>query len=205
MLKYFSIGGGILRIISGTAKGRKIKCPSGKSIRPTSDMVKEALFNIIGADICDSRFLDLFSGTGNIGIEALSRGARICYFVEKVYNNIKYINENIRLLDSIDNAKVLHMDASDALCYFKKNNIKFDIIYMDPPYYKNLFAEPLNKISEYKLLDSKGYIIVEHHKKDILNEKYGNLQKIRVQKYGETRLTFYKEAANEYSGLSGKF
>lgn len=202
MLKYFSIGGVILRVISGKAKGRKLKCPSGKAIRPTSDMVKESLFNIIGADIYNSRFLDLFSGTGSIGIEALSRGANICYFVEKVYNNIKYINDNIKLLDSTDNAKVLHMDVLDALYYFSKNDIKFDIIYIDPPYYKNLYVEPLNKISEYKLLDSYGYIIVEHHKNDILNDKYENLQKVRVRKYGETVLTFYKEAANEYSSVS---
>lgn len=202
MLKYFRIGGVILRVISGMAKGRKLKCPPGRAIRPTSDMVKESLFNIISADIYDSIFLDLFSGTGSIGIEALSRGANICYFVEKVYNNIKYINDNVKLLGSIDSAVILHMDALHALDYFNKNNIKFDFIYIDPPYYNNLYVEPLNKISEYELLNTDGYAIVEHHKNDFLEERYGSLQKFRMKKYGETILTFFKEATDEYSSIS---
>ncbi|SNX55578.1 16S rRNA (guanine(966)-N(2))-methyltransferase RsmD [Thermoanaerobacterium sp. RBIITD] len=192
-----------MRIVSGIAKGRKLKCPSGKKIRPTSDMVKEALFNMIGSDIIESRFLDLFAGTGNIGIEALSRGAAICYFVEKVYNNIKYIKENIKVLESTENAKILHMDANYALNYFKEMDINFDIIYIDPPYYQKLYVEPLNKISDYKILSDNGYIIVEHHKKDILDDTYGNLKKLREQKYGETRLTFYKEVTHEDCGISG--
>lgn len=194
-----------MRIISGSMKGRRLKCPPGKLVRPTSDMVKESLFNIIGSNIVDKKFLDLFSGTGNIGIEALSRGAYICYFVEKVYNNIKYIKENLSIFNSYDNAKVLHMDANNAIEYFNNNKIIFDYIYIDPPYYLDLYDSIMSKLGRYKILNNCGFVIVEHYKKIILNNEYGKLSKIRSSKYGETILTFFKEVSNEYSSISRQF
>lgn len=182
-----------MRIITGFAKGRKLKCPPGKNIRPTSDRVKESLFNILGSKVTDSIFLDLFAGTGNIGIEALSRGARFCYFVDNSTISIKYIKENLSILGLIKNFKIIQKDANEAVEIFKENIIRFDIIYIDPPYYKNLINEILKKISMYKLLNKNGLIVAEHHKNDILFDSYETLKKIRTQKYGETILSFYKE------------
>lgn len=182
-----------MRVITGFAKGRKLKCPSGKNIRPTSDRVKESLYNILGSKVTDCIFLDLFAGTGNIGIEALSRGARFCYFVDSDNISIKYIKENLSILGLLKSFKIIQKDACEALEIFKENSIRFDIIYIDPPYYKNLIEEPLKKISMYKLLNDDGLIVAEHHKNDILSDSYDMLKKIRTQKYGETILSFYKE------------
>ncbi|MDI6604667.1 MAG: 16S rRNA (guanine(966)-N(2))-methyltransferase RsmD [Thermoanaerobacteraceae bacterium] len=194
-----------MRIVSGIARGRKLKCPPGREVRPTADMVKEALFNIIGQDVIDCIFLDLFAGTGSVGIEALSRGASFCYFVEKVYNNIKYIKKNISLSNLTDKGQIIHKDANEALIIFNKAGIKFDIIYIDPPYYKNLYEKPLIYISKSKILKDNGYIIVEHHKADILKDRYDNLERIRIKSYSETCLSFYKEVTYENCGISGQF
>lgn len=182
-----------MRVITGFAKGRKLKCPSGRNVRPTSDRVKEALYNILGSKVIDCIFLDIFAGTGNIGIEALSRGAKFCCFVDNDNNSIKYIRENLTMLNLSKNSVIIQKDVSEALEIFKENRTRFDIIFIDPPYYNNLIEEPLKKISTYKLLNEDGLIIAEHHKNDILRDTYDTLRRIRIQKYGETILSFYKE------------
>lgn len=182
-----------MRIVSGFFRGRKLKAPFGKDIRPTSDMVKESLFNILFTKIEDSIFLDLFSGTGNIGIEALSRGARFCYFVDNNFNSIRCLKDNLDLLDIKGKFEIINSDVSKAIEFFKKKNIKFDIIFIDPPYYKNLAHQTLIMLSDSNILDEDGVIVVEHHKNDIIEDVYNTLLKTKSKKYGETILTFYKE------------
>ncbi|AAM24706.1 N6-adenine-specific methylase [Caldanaerobacter subterraneus subsp. tengcongensis MB4] len=182
-----------LRVIGGTLKGRKIKSLEGEEVRPTSDRVKEALFNILMNRIEGSVFLDLFAGTGNVGIEALSRGAEFCYFVDKSTNSVKCIRENVEGLELQPFCKIFHKDAFTALEIFHKKSVKFDIIFLDPPYYQNLAEKALRRIGSLEVLKEGGIVIAEVHKRDELKERYGKLKKVRENKYGETILMFYEE------------
>jgi 16S rRNA (guanine(966)-N(2))-methyltransferase RsmD len=182
-----------LRVISGSLKGRKIRSLEGEGVRPTSDRVKEALFNILMGRIDESIFLDLFAGTGNVGIEALSRGAEFCYFVDKNLSSVRCIIENITKLDLKSSCKVLHMDAFVALDMFHKKGIKFDIIFLDPPYHQNLSEKALKRIASLQVLKEGGVVVAEVHKREELKEKYGNLKKVKESNYGETILVFYEE------------
>lgn len=135
----------------------------------------------------------MFAGTGNIGIEALSRGAQFCYFVDKSLKSVKCIRENVAELNLIPFAKILHRDVLKVIEILDQNNTKFDIIFLDPPYYQNLAEKTLIKLGKAKLLKRGGIIIAQHHKNDKVKETYGNLVKVRENKYGETILSFYKE------------
>ena len=146
-----------MRVISGSARGRKLKEPVGFEIRPTSDMVKESVFNIIQFDIEGRRVLDLFAGTGQLGIEAMSRGARSVVFVDSRPNAVKLIKENLKLCGFSDDASVY---ARDALSYLKSDE-KFDLIFVDPPYDMQLTGKALEKIIEFDKLNTNGIIICE--------------------------------------------
>ncbi|MGB9779249.1 16S rRNA (guanine(966)-N(2))-methyltransferase RsmD [Caldanaerobacter sp.] len=182
-----------MRVISGSLKGRKINSLVGEEVRPTSDRVKEALFNILMGRIESSVFLDLFAGTGNVGIEALSRGAEFCYFVDKNLSSIRCIIENINKLNLKPFCRILHMDAFVALDMFHKKGIKFDIIFLDPPYHQNLSEKALKRIASLEVLKEGGVVVAEIHKREELKERYGNLKKVKENRYGETILVFYEE------------
>jgi len=146
-----------MRVISGAARGRTLKEPSGFSIRPTSDMVKESIFNIIQFDIEGRRVLDLFAGTGQLGIEALSRGAGSVVFVDIKTEAVRLIKENLKICGFSDMATVC---ARDAL-RFLENDEKFDLIFIDPPYESSLVKSALMKIIEFDKLNTNGIIICE--------------------------------------------
>ena len=146
-----------MRVISGTARGRKLKEPSGFNIRPTSGMVKESVFNIIQFDIEGRKVLDLFAGTGQLGIEALSRGARSVVFVDLKTDAVKLIKENLNLCGFSDLAKVC---ARDALRFLESDE-KFDLIFIDPPYDAGLAGKALMKIIEFDKLYANGIMICE--------------------------------------------
>ena len=173
-----------MRVISGKARGLKLNTPKNEDVRPTTDRVKESLFNIINSYIMESEVLDLFAGTGSLGIECLSRGAKAC----TVKSNIKKArveNESI----------ILNLDFKTAVDKLKSQNSKFDIIFMDPPYYKNMFIEAIEKIYNSNLLNEDGIIVVEHDTNDLFPDKICKLEKTRDKKYGNTTLTFYKMEA----------
>ena len=153
-----------MRIISGTLKKHKLISPKMKvspTIRPTSDRIKETLFNLLG-DITGVYFLDLFAGTGNIGIEALSRGARYVYFVEKSGYFCNIIKKNLSATNLTEQAKVINKKVSNGLFNrFKEENITFDIIFADPPYGKGILNE-LNNILDYDILKEKGIFVYQH-------------------------------------------
>lgn len=149
-----------MRVIAGRARRTILKTPSGLSTRPTTDRIKETLFNMINNDLVDSRFLDLFSGSGGIGIEALSRGASFCVFVENNKEAIECIKENIEKTRFANESKILFKDVNAAIKELA-NGEKFDIIFMDPPYNMNIEKDILIDLKSAKLVDMNTIIIIE--------------------------------------------
>ncbi len=170
-----------MRIISGKFKGKKLKGYDLKGTRPTMDRVKESLFATIQNKVPNSLCLDLFAGSGNLGIEALSLGALEVIFVDKEYMAVKTINDNLSSLN-IDNYQVLKLDYLKALEYLKDK--KFDIIFLDPPYKTDYLFNSLQKIKKLDLLDKEGIVILES---DDLNKlQYDNYYKeLKTKKYGD--------------------
>jgi len=149
-----------MRVIAGRARRTILKTPSGLSTRPTTDRIKETLFNMINNDLVESRFLDLFSGSGGIGIEALSRGASFCVFVENNKEAIECIKENIEKTRFANESKILFKDVNAAIKELA-NGEKFDIIFMDPPYNMNIEKDILIDLKSAKLVDVNTIIIIE--------------------------------------------
>lgn len=181
-----------LRVISGKARGLKLDAPKNQDVRPTTDRVKESLFNMINSYIMDSNILDLFAGTGSLGIECLSRGAKNCVFVDKSKDSINIVRSNVKKARVENESTILNVDFKDAVKRLSTQNQKFDVIFMDPPYYENMFIECLKSIDKFNLLDEDGIIVVEHDTKDLFEDSIGRLNKSREKKYGNTTLTFYK-------------
>lgn len=180
-----------MRIIAGDARGRRINALPGRATRPTSDRVKESLFNILGDRVPDAKVLDLFAGTGNLGLECISRGAKFCIFIDYSREAVKIVRENISLLKYEDNCEVYNNDAMTALDILKRRGIKFDIIFVDPPYHKDAIPPILKKLAENDVIDKNGIVAAEHDIKDILPEKVYELTKIKQSVYGNTVISFY--------------
>ena len=180
-----------MRVISGFLKGRNIKGYDIDGTRPTMDRVKESMFAIIQNNLKDSVCLDLFCGSGNLGIEAISNGSKLCYFIDNNIKAIKVVEENIRNLDIKKNAKILNYDYKRSLKYFKENNIKFDLIFVDPPYDYHVIEKVIRYVDEYDLLNDNGLLILEFEK-ERLEEVYGNLKLIKSKKYSWKYVYIYK-------------
>ena len=178
-----------MRIISGKYKGRLIKFP--KSIRPTQGLVRKALFDILG-DIQGLSFLELFAGSGAVGFEALSQGAKQVVFVENNSDCIKALKNNFTYLLPAT-CYLLPLDVFMAIKKLSKDKKQFDIIFLDPPYYKEVSKKTLQTLSVYDILAPNGFIIVQHFKKDILPTTLGELTLFKQAAYGDTVLSFYKK------------
>lgn len=185
-----------MRIISGEARGIRLTALKGDNTRPTSDKVKESIYNIINPYVYDARFLDLFSGTGNMGLEAISRGAEKAVLVEKHRKCFSVIEENITKTRLGDRVEFIKADVYITIKKLASSGKKFDIIFMDPPYSKDLVKPCLEGIHDGNLLEDDGIIIVEHDIKDIIEDKVGNLTKYREKKYGNTMVTFFSKEEN---------
>ena len=146
-----------MRVISGTARGRKLLEPDGSKIRPSTDKVKESLFNIIQFDIEGRRVLDLFAGSGQLGIEALSRGAASCVFVDESSEAIKLVNANLKKCGLTDSATVIR---GDAFAFIERGG-RFDLVFLDPPYETKHIDKALERIIEFDILKDNGIIICE--------------------------------------------
>lgn len=181
-----------MRVISGTARGLKLKAPEGLSTRPTTDRIKESLFNIIAADLYQCRFLDLFSGSGAIAIEALSRGADKAVMVDADFKSINVIKDNVKKARVSDRAEILKCDVSSAISKLGARGEKFDIIFMDPPYNKNLVNSALEHIIRFDILDDQGYIIAEQSQEESIPNING-LKVSRVKDYKITKMTFLEK------------
>ncbi|MEG0250188.1 MAG: 16S rRNA (guanine(966)-N(2))-methyltransferase RsmD [Peptostreptococcus sp.] len=179
-----------MRVISGSARGLKLNAPINDDIRPTTDRVKESMFNVISMHMYDSIVLDLFSGSGALGIESLSRGAKEAYFCDKSSESIKILKSNIDKTKFSDSSFIIKDDYKSAIKKLSSQKKKFDIIFVDPPYYKGLFEDILSMIDQHNILSEDGIIVVEHDSK-IKMENVGNLSNYKEKKYGITTLSFY--------------
>jgi len=180
-----------LRVISGTARGRRLKTVPGDTTRPITDRVKEALFNILGPDIQGSVFLDLFAGTGAVGIEALSRGADYVRFVDRNRLPIKIVRENLKTTDLTQKSQVLQMDAFAVL----KGEIdrQFDYVYIAPPQYKGMWKQALQMLDERpEWLVNDAWVIVQIHPIEFESVSLENLVEFDQRRYGSTILVFYE-------------
>jgi 16S rRNA (guanine(966)-N(2))-methyltransferase RsmD len=179
-----------VKVISGFLKGRTIKGHNIDGTRPTMDRVKESLFAMIQNDIIDSIVLDLFSGSGNLGIESISNGSKLCYFNDINKECIKSINDNINLFDIKDKSIIINKTWSDCLKYLSNLNVKLDIIFLDPPYKMDCLNEVIDKIINYNLLNHNGLIVCEVSN-DYLKD-FDILDKIKMRKYGDKFIIIYR-------------
>lgn len=183
-----------LRVISGSAKGKKLKAPSGITTRPITDMIKEALFNILGSDVNGSCFLDLFAGSGSIGIEALSRGAHLVIFIDRDAAANRIIRSNLDNCGfNAERYEVHRNDVFNAVNALQKRNMKFDFIYIDPPFTdEDIFERVLFKIDDSNIIKTDSIIIIRTRRNKKLPENLQQIKSSRINNYGESTLHFYR-------------
>lgn len=180
-----------MRVITGKARGVQLKTPEGMQTRPTTDRVKEALFSIIQFEIPGAKVLDLFGGTGQLGIEALSRGAKHATFVDAGDAPCKLIKENLKRTKLEGEAQVIR---SDYLAYLARCHEQFDIIFLDPPYAEVFLENALKQITEIDILHSNGIIVTERPLGKELPWEYEGYTRSKDHKYGKTLITIYRKA-----------
>ncbi|HEV3255120.1 MAG TPA: 16S rRNA (guanine(966)-N(2))-methyltransferase RsmD [Candidatus Acidoferrales bacterium] len=184
-----------MRIIAGEYGSRRLKGPGTLRLRPTSDRLRETLFDILGADIEDSLFVDAFAGTGAVGIEALSRGARQAFFLENHPRAVKLIRQNLEQLAIGGGAEILEGDALRGLERIAARHLLADFIFLDPPYTEAAeHSRVLDYLDVSRLLPSLGQVIVEHHRKVELPARLEKLERMRIVEQGDATLSFYRLA-----------
>ncbi|MFH1563905.1 MAG: 16S rRNA (guanine(966)-N(2))-methyltransferase RsmD [Nitrospirota bacterium] len=183
-----------MRIIAGKVKGRKVKTANRFATRPTLSRVKTSLFDILGDKVQGVCWLDLYSGTGNIGLEALSRGAKRVVFVENNLTQIKIIKQNIASLNFSEEDTSVYK--KDVLKTIENLGEEFDIVYLAPPFLKNMCSPTIFALAENKIVKPNGIIGVEHHKKELLPEMIENLRLTRQKRYGDITISFYSVQKN---------
>ena len=179
-----------MRVITGKARGVVLKTPEGLITRPTADRVKESLFSIIQFNICNAKVLDLFAGTGQLGIEALSRGAKSAVFVDEQDKACMLVRENLRKTKLADFARVVRSDYS---VFLKNCREKFDIIFLDPPYAEKFLENSLNLITEIDILQSGGIIVTERPAGKVLLFDFPGYSRSKDYKYSNTVLTIFRK------------
>ncbi|MDD9270240.1 16S rRNA (guanine(966)-N(2))-methyltransferase RsmD [Paenibacillus sp. GCM10023248] len=181
-----------MRVISGTAKGRPLKAVPGVSTRPTTDKVKEAIFSMIGPYFDGGQVLDLFAGTGGLGIEALSRGMDKAVFIDIEKKSIDTIQHNLQAAGLKDQAEIYRTDAARALKALAKRDQQFQLVFLDPPYKMKVIADLIGAMEEYAIVGAETTIVVEHDAKDVQEDGIGQFRQQRRADYGDTAVTIYK-------------
>ena len=176
-----------MRVITGTARGRRLLTLEGEDVRPTTDRVKEAVFSIIQFETEGRAFLDLFAGSGQMGIEALSRGAKEAVFVDSAKKSVDIIRQNLKSTNLEQNAKVCRLDWQS---FLSMNTTKFDIVFLDPPYGKGILQDALGKVSAH--MKDTGVIIAEHPLNEEILSKYGDFALDRQYRYGKIKISTYR-------------
>ena len=176
-----------MRVITGEARGRRLETLEGENVRPTTDKVKEAIFSAIQFDIQGRTFLDLFAGCGQMGIEALSRGATKAIFVDKSRKAVDIVRKNLNTVNFYDRAKVIH---SDSVSYLSMMDEPFDIVFLDPPYNKGILQEVLPLVAE--KVKKTGVIVAESAENDAILQNYGDFMLDRERLYGKIKVSIYK-------------
>ena len=177
-----------MRVITGSARGRRLESPTGDNVRPTTDVVKEAVFSIVQFSVEGGMFLDAFSGSGQMGIEALSRGAAGAVFIDSSRRSMNIIKRNIALCGLEDKARTV---SGDSISFLENTNEKFDIIFLDPPYMTGLLQSALDKCGG--ALSDNGVVICEHPREEKLPEKTEELYLAREYRYGKIMISLYKK------------
>ena len=180
----------MIRVISGKYKGKRLKRVPSLDVRPMPNKLKESLFSIIQKDIPGCAFLDGFAGTGSVGIEALSRGARVAFFIDEFYASVNAIKENLILCGAENDGEVIHKEFNRAVINLGKEGMKFDIIFLDPPYRLLDDRNPLKVIFKREILKENGMLILRHHHKTRFESKYFKLK--RKVAIGDDIVKFYK-------------
>jgi 16S rRNA (guanine(966)-N(2))-methyltransferase RsmD len=179
-----------MRVISGISKGRKLATPKNRSLRPTSDRVKESIFNILRGEMEGKVVLDLFAGTGNLGIEALSRGAKKVVFVEKGRQALRLIQRNLVQFGLDGRSEIIPKDANRAIGILRRRGEFFDLILMDPPYEKGLIQKTLTKLNSHQIYYMDSILVIEHHRREALPHPVNGWNLIRQRRMGDTVISF---------------
>jgi len=179
-----------LRIIAGSLKGKKLFSAPGKKVRPTADRLRESIFNILSFRVSEAVVLDLFSGTGAFGIEALSRGARQAVFVEKARAALSVIKRNIQACALENQAQVIQWDIARNLNCLQRILLRYDLVFMDPPYNRDMIQMGLSNLSHSDCINPGGCIVVEHSASEPIPENTGRFAVLDRRKYGKTLVTF---------------
>lgn len=181
-----------MRVIAGTAKGRRLKTLKGVHQRPTTNRVKESIFAMLGEQIHEADVLDLFAGTGNLGIEALSRGARTVLFIDNSVQAREIIEENLHLTQFIDKAEIWLSDCYSALKQLQTKGRGFDLVFADPPYGRGFGRPTLLGLDKYGLLKSEGLFILEHPSDEDIHCPLRSMHKVVEKIFGQTQIQFYQ-------------
>lgn len=189
-----------MRVIAGAYRGFRLQTPAGRQTRPTADRVREALFNILSPYIIDSRVLDLFAGSGAVGIEALSRGASFAVLVENNPAAIKAIRSNLVKTGLEGKAEVITTEVGSAIAYLKRKGQRFDLVYLDPPYKRGMITSTLEELAKMDIVAPRGIMVAESSAREAVPEIVGRLRCYRRQNYGDTDLIFYAFANSEDDG-----
>jgi len=182
-----------MRITGGAVKGRVLSTPKGLSVRPTSDRVREAIFNILGQNLSGLNVLDIFADTGSLGLEALSRGAGKTVFIDKLRASIDLIRKNIDLCGYRDSGTILRKDLARRIpwkCPALRR--KFDLVFLDPPYSKNLATPVLSGLSRENRLSNGARVVVESGKSESLPPSFPGLEMVDARLYGDTKISIYE-------------
>lgn len=181
-----------MRVIGGAARGRRLKVPKGQAVRPTAGRVKESLFNILPRDFSGKRVLDLFAGTGNLSIEALSRGADHALLVDASARSAATIKSNLSGLGLAAQSAVWVAPVARSVRVLARRKERFDFIFLDPPYEQGQAGRSLELIARCQLLRPAGTLVVEHSSRESVKPRYDSLQLHDQRRYGDTLLSFYK-------------
>lgn len=181
-----------MRIIAGIAKGRNLLSPVGMGTRPTLDRIKESIFSIIQGRVNEANVFDVFSGTGSLGLEAVSRGAKKCYLNDKGAETFKLLSQNVVNLKFENQCQCLNKDSIDAIQFLSNKGETFDIIFIDPPYLMNLIPPAIEKIQAKSLLDRKGIIVTKIDSSEVIYTGSTDIELYDSRKYGNTTVCFYR-------------
>lgn len=181
-----------MRVVSGTSRGRRLEAPEGFDVRPTTDKVKESMFNIIQFELCDAHVLDLFAGSGQLGIEALSRGASSATLVDSSRRSLEYIRKNVEATGFSGPARIV---ASDSFAFLRSTSSLFDIVILDPPYEKKLCDKAFEILP--RVLKDNSVVICETRTNESLPDTVGNLHLEREYNYSSIKLSVYRSGSDE--------
>ncbi len=188
-----------MRIIGGTSRGRKLAAQRGRAVRPTSDRIKESIFNILGQEVEGKDIADLFAGTGNLGIEALSRGAKRVVFVEKERTTLRIIERNLSLCGMKRFAEILPKDINGAVRILHTRRESFDLIFIDPPYREGMIGSTLAKLESLPIYHENSVLVIQHDRREPLPDVAQRWTLVRQRRIGDTMLSFLAAKPPEFS------